>query len=200
MRKYIFLLLISTFLMTSIINAVAQSKAKSTKDTTEEESYYDEDYKGSDIIKEIFIDAGWGSEKLGIGLGFRYWNLGASFGITGLGVKLPNYDNSTYINKTEAVITEKYSTIAVTTDLYYFYDINETYTVFANFGYSAGSDTILAKKANSTDNKWYRWGSESNSEFTFGLGGQYFFEKWIALGLGYHSRRGIYAQFVYYWY
>ena len=59
MRKYIFLLLISTFLMTSIINAVAQSKAKSTKDTTEEESYYDEDLRDF-----FYTDSSKNDEKL----------------------------------------------------------------------------------------------------------------------------------------
>ena len=198
MKKSIFIILLISLFGFIFNSATAQSKK--SKDTTDDAVYYDDNYKGSDIIKDIFIDVGYGPDKLGIGLGFRYWVFGASFGLTGLGVTLPNYDRTTYLNQTEPVFTEKYSTIAVTTDIYYFFDINEDYTVFANFGYAVGTDTILARKASSNDNKLYRWGSENNSEITYGLGFQYFFEKWIALGVGYHSRRGAFAQFNYYWY
>jgi hypothetical protein len=197
MKKMIYLLLCLGLFATFISTSQAQEKKT---DISDDEVYYDENYKGSDIIKDIFIDFGYGADKFGIGLGFRYWNLGASFGITGLGISLPDYDKTTYLNRTESVNTERYASIAVTTDLYYFYDFNEKYTVFANIGYAVGTDTILARKASSTDTRLYRWGSENNSEITFGLGVQYFFEKWIGLGVGYHTRRGIFAQFNYFWF
>ncbi len=197
--KIFFNLCLLVVLFCSMVNPSLAQTGKS-EDIKEEEPYYDEDYRGSDIVKDIFIDLGYGAEKFGIGIGFRYWNFGASFGLTGIGVSLPDYDKTTYLNRTENVITEKYASIAVTTDLYYFYDINDKYTAFVNFGYSVGTDTILARKASSNDDRLYRWGSENNSELTFGLGFQYFFEKWIGLGVGYHSRRGVFAQFNYFWF
>ena len=99
---------------------------------------------------------------------------------------------------------EKYSSIHVTTDLYYFHDINDQFTVFGNIGYGVGTDSVLAhhKDDQSTANKnrLYAIGTETNSGITFGLGVQYFLEEWVGFGIGYHSRRGVYAQFNYFWF
>lgn len=194
MKSYLMkLLFLLAFISLLNVNLFAQ--------TDDEEDYEEEttkEYVPSDIIKVISFDAGWGAEKLGLALGFRYWNLGVSFGVAGLGNTLPDHRNERLISGTPSS-TEKYPTIAVTTDLYYFYDINDEFTAFGNFGYSVGTDTVLARKDNN-DSSLYLYGTENNAAFTFGLGLQYFLEQWIGIGVGYHTRRGIFAQFNYFWF
>lgn len=173
----------------------------------DETEYEDEipasEYVPGDIFKSIFIDAGYGSNALGFGLGFRYWKFGVSFGVSGIGESMPSYDRTRTVSTTEAIDMKKYAAIGVTTDLYYFYDINEKYTAFVNVGYGVGSDSLFAKRQDDTkEGTVYRCSpaTETNSGITFGLGFQYFFEKWIGIGVGYQTRRGVYAQFNYYWY
>jgi len=184
---------------------LAQNKAKG--EILEEDAVPEKEYKGNDIFKAIFVDAGYGANKLAFGLGVRYWNLGASFGIAGLGSSMPSYfkyREGGNINQETAINIKKYPSINITTDLYYFYDFTESVTAFVNLGYGVGSDSLLANhkdEQNTTyKDRLYPVGTETKSGVTFGLGVQYFLEKWVGFGVGYHSRRGVYAQFNYFWY
>ena len=206
MKKYlfIFLVLIAPLIANNDLFAQDRSDDEEQIDAIE---YTEEEYQGNDIFKSIFIDAGYGTNKFGFGLGFRYWNLGFSFGLAGLGESIPHY--FTYreggnITPATAVDIEKYSSIHVTTDLYYFHDINDEFKVFGNIGYGVGTDSVLAHhkddQGTSNKNRLYSIGTETNSGITFGLGVQYFLEEWIGFGIGYHNRRGVYAQFNYFWF
>lgn len=206
MKKYFYLFLLLVIPFVSVQSLQAQSK--STEDNQIDAiEYSEEEYQGNDIFKSIFIDAGYGTNKFGFGLGFRYWNLGFSFGLAGLGESIPHY--FTYreggnITPATAVDIEKYSSIHVTTDLYYFHDINDEFKVFGNIGYGVGTDSVLAHhkddQGTSNKNRLYSIGTETNSGITFGLGVQYFLEEWVGFGIGYHNRRGVYAQFNYFWF
>lgn len=206
MKKYfyLFLLLVIPFVSSQAVQAQSKSEDNEQIDAIEDQ---EKEYQGNDIFKSIFLDAGYGTNKFGFGLGVRYWNLGFSFGLAGIGESIPHY--FTYreggnITPETAVDIEKYSSIHVTTDLYYFHDINDQFTVFGNIGYGVGTDSVLAhhKDDQSTANKnrLYAIGTETNSGITFGLGVQYFLEEWVGFGIGYHSRRGVYAQFNYFWF
>lgn len=185
---------------------LAQNKAKdeilADSDTIEKE------YQGNDIFKAFFLDAGYGANKFGFGLGFRYWNLGFSFGLAGIGESMPSYQrdwgDGKIITPETAVNQKAFSSIHVTTDLYYFHDIDDNFTAFVNLGYGVGTDSVLANHKDNLNtniqNRYYPVGTENESGITYGLGIQYFLEQWIGFGLGYHSRRGVYAQINYFWF
>ncbi len=203
MKKFysLFIIVLSVFAFSNSV-LLAQSKAKDAEPT--EEAAIEKEYIGNDIFKSIFFDAGYGARKLSFGLGVRYWNLGLSFGVAGLGGSMPGYYRDKMPTKETAIDIEKHPSINVTTDLYYFHDFSETFTAFVNLGYGAGSDSVLAKHSDnqgtSSSNLLYAYGSESKSGVTFGFGIQYFMEKWLGFGLGYHNFRGVYAQINYFWY
>lgn len=150
-------------------------------------------------MKSVFLDAGYDFNGASFALGFRYWNLGLSIGAAGLGATLPEHTNQ-FITLTDAKETFTYHSIWVTTDLYYFYDINDEFTAFANIGYGVGSDSLLATKRDENTGRKYILGSENHSSVTFGAGLQYFFQNQIGVAVGYHNKRGVYAQISYYWY
>lgn len=150
------------------------------------------------IMKNAFGDLGYGEGGLSFGLGFRYWDFGIGVGMSGIGQSVP-YHNY-YINETDILEKYTYPTMWVVGDLYYFYDLNDEFTFFANVGYGVGADTVLATKKGETTGAKYYHKTENRSGITFGAGIQYFIENQIGFGIGYHSRRGPYAQVSYYWY
>ena len=153
-------------------------------------------------MKAVFMDIGYGWNKLGLGFGGRYSNFGASIGIAGIGEKMPAYSKTQTLTASQAINTKSYTSTMITLDGYYFYDINEKYTAFANVGYSMGTDSVFASKQGETDGTLYRMspGTKSKNAVTFGVGFQYFLEQYLGFGVGIHSKRGIYAQINYYWF
>lgn len=150
------------------------------------------------IMKNVFGDVGYGEGGVSFGLGFRYWDLGISVGMSGIGQSVPPHNY--YILATDVLETYKYPTMWVVGDLYYFYDLNDEFTFFANVGYGVGADTVLATKKGETTGAKYYHKTENRSGVTFGAGIQYFIENQIGFGIGYHTRRGPYLQVSYYWY
>ena len=207
MKKFysIFILAISFF---AICNSTILAQNKAKEEILDDGEAIEKEYKGNDIFKAFFLDAGYGANKFGFGLGVRYWNLGFAFGVAGLGESIPSYQRNWGDNKVitpETAVNQKsYSSIHVMTDLYYFYDINDDFTAFVNLGFGVGSDSILANHKDYLNTPYqdrlFPLGSDSKTGINFGLGIQYFLEQWIGFGLGYHSRRGVYAQINYFWF
>ncbi len=150
-------------------------------------------------MKSPFFDIGYDFNGMSLGFGFRYWNVGLSLGVSGVGKYLPEHSRQ-YLSIPDANERFTYPSIWVTADAYYFYDLNDAFTVFGNIGYGVGTDSVLATKKGETNGSKYILGAENKSSITFGAGVQYFFPMQIGVGLGYHSKRGIYAQISYYWY
>ena len=89
MKKYfyLFLLLVIPF-ASQAVQAQSKSEDNEQIDAIEDQ---EKEYQGNDIFKSIFLDAGYGTNKFGFGLGVRYWNLGFSFGLAGIGESIPHY-------------------------------------------------------------------------------------------------------------
>lgn len=153
-------------------------------------------------MKAAFIDVGYGWNNLGLGFGGRYSNFGASIGIAGIGTDMPAYSKTEVLTAANTYTKKSYTSTIITLDAYYFYDINDKYTAFANVGYSMGTDSLFGTKMNETDGTLYRLSptTESKNAFTFGAGFQYFLEEYLGFGIGIHSKRGIYAQINYFWF
>jgi opacity protein-like surface antigen len=163
-------------------------------------------YEEAPKLKYIFLDLGYGNYGASVGAGFRYSFFGASFNLTGFSKTIPSYSTDwiTRPTKEEQIgYRESFPTIILTLDGGLYYDIDETWTIFGTIGYFTQSDSMLVKK-NGTNGQpeetWYPWKAETSSGFTFGGGVQYFFfEESIAVGLGYQTKKGAYAQIGYYW-
>ncbi len=151
------------------------------------------------MMKSAFVDGGFGQGGMSLGFGFRYWNLGLSLGLSGIGKNLPPHSQQ-WIMENEIQDRYTYPSMWVTGDIYYFYDLNDEFTIFGNVGYGVGTDSILATKRGDTHQSKYFYRIENKSSVTFGAGVQYFLQNQIGLGLGYHNKRGIYAQVSYYWF
>jgi opacity protein-like surface antigen len=147
----------------------------------------------------LFFDLGFGANNLSTGLGFRYWHFGASIGLTGFTNTVPAFSYPAYNHPKPSgqnALTEKFTSLVVAGDVYYFHDFNK-FTVYANVGYFSQSDTVLVKDI---DRGEYFYDSrESKSGMTFGGGLEYILSKWIAIGLGYHTKLGVTAQIGYRW-
>lgn len=153
-------------------------------------------------MKSAFIDVGYGWNKLGLGFGGRYSNFGASIGIAGIGEKMPAYSKTQVLTSGQILSKESHTSTIITLDAYYFYDLNDKYTVFGNVGYSMGNDSLFGTKQGESDGTLYRISpaTESKNGICFGAGFQYFLEEYLGFGIGIHSKRGIYAQINYYWF
>lgn len=161
-------------------------------------SYSAKEVSSEPEIKNIFFDLGYGQYKTSFALGFRYWFAGLSIGVTGIDPGIPGYTNDLrYQPSSKKFNEERYTSLCVSGDLYYYYDISDL-SLFANIGYYSQADTILAYYPENDTRYTYK--NENKSGITFGLGGQYSVSSSIMLGLGYHSKRGIYAQLGIFWF
>lgn len=160
-------------------------------------------------VKGIFIDVGAGGDGMSANLGFRYSYFSVALGLVGFANTIPNYSltppigviinpNQPLPNGFEA---DSYTGLIVTADAGFHFDYFYPYTVFATVGFFNQQDSVLAKD-NSTGvtrgNKYF-WRAENSLGLTFGLGGNYQINDYVALGLGYHTKRGVYGQFLYTW-
>jgi opacity protein-like surface antigen len=156
-------------------------------------------------IKSIMLDLGHTLDGSGIcfGFGVKYWNFGASIGIAGLSPDRPNYDRRT-IDITEAQETKNFQSLMINFDAHYYmnFEIFDPLTVFVSVGYYSQSDSTIGRKQG--EDTWSLiagpQGFNSVSGLSFGAGVQYPMTDNIALGIALHTRKGIYAQFEYYWF
>lgn len=167
---------------------------------TEEEYVYATDYKA------IQFDLGYSNYAgLSAAAGFRYWLFSFSIGLSGFANSIPPYSPDSYgvnINPMQPLPSgyeeEKYGALLVTADLGFHYDITDYIGLFASVGYYSATDTILAYNPTKDVRYYYKYYVSDGLAFSFG--GDYFFTETIKAGLGYHTRRGIFARISYIWF
>lgn len=159
-------------------------------------------------LKGILLDAGAGKDGFGIAFGFRYWFASLSIGVVGLANKIPNYSNIPPVGVNispnqplpNGYYEDRYTGIIVTFDgsLHYEY---YPWNFFASVGYYTQQDSILAKHVSSDGRILgrYRYRVENSQGIAFGGGANYYLTDNLGIGLGLHTKRGIYAQLVYVW-
>ncbi len=191
MKKYLVAFWVISLLILSSINLLSQSSQ--------------EDYEYATDYKAIQLDLGYTNYSgISAAVGFRYWLFSFSIGLSGFANKIPPYslyDNSVNINPMQPLPTgyeeEKYGALLVTADLGFHYDITENIGLFASIGYYSSTDTLLAY--NYTRDLRYYYKYYVSDGIAFSLGGDYFITDDIKAGLGYHTRRGIFARISYIW-
>lgn len=168
---------------------------------SQDDDYYG-DYEELPEIKQLFLDIGYGENGLGAGLGFRYSFFGFGLNLAGFAKDIPNYITYERIRPEDIASTEKYPTIIISLDGYLFYDIDDYFSVFGNVGFFIQGDSVLARKRDS-ENKLsdlYMYKTETTNGVTFGAGLQYLLEEYIGFGVGYHNKKGFFAQISYFWF
>lgn len=168
--------------------------------------YADDDFEP---IKAIFIDVGGGGNGMSAALGFRYSFASLSVGLAGFTNKIPNYaltpPTGVYFNPTQPLPSgyteDKHLGLIVSFDAGFHLDYFYPYTFFATVGYFTQQDSVLAKEVriDGRSPNRYAYRVENTDGFAFGGGGNYQISDYVALGLGLHTKRGIYGQFVYTW-
>jgi len=159
-------------------------------------------------FKMLTFDLGYGARDLSIGAGFR-WNY------IGLDINLAGFISSTprYIYPSREFLYPKqsreinYPSTTVSINGSYYYDINEI-SLFVTVGYFSQTDSVLVQSFDEgiTNGvffaRQYPDGPASilKSGICFGLGGQYFINEMLGVGIGYHTKKGVYLQLGYYWY
>lgn len=192
MKKFLFIALTTIFLIVNSLNLFSQF--------SEEEYEYATDYKA------IQVDLGY-SNYAGISaaVGFRYWLFSFSIGLAGFANKVPAYSMDSYsvnINPMQPLPNgyeeERYGALLVTADLGFHYDITENIGLFASIGYYSATDTLLAYNYTKDIRYYYKY--YVSDGVALGVGGDYFVTDDIKAGLGYHTRRGIFARLSYIWF
>lgn len=158
------------------------------------------------VIKAFMLDIGYGGEGgLSAAIGFRYWFASLSVGLSGFAKDIPNYaqyDPSTGINPSQPLPNgyeeERYPAIILTADLGLHYDLNEQIGLFANVGVYSQQDTLIGK--NYTNGNRYYWKYYNSSGLAFGGGVDYAFAEQLIAGIGYHTKRGVFARISYFWF
>jgi opacity protein-like surface antigen len=168
--------------------------------TANDEDNDTQEYVPSGALKNIFFDAGYGANDFAFALGFRYKFFGASFGVDGIGHKMPSYQQNDYVSADQVLSTQKEPYVGVIGDAYYFYDFNEKWTAFGSLGFYVASDSVFARKKEDKSDKLYRFAAENKNGVCIGAGIEYFLDENWALGLAYHSRRGAFIRFTYKWF
>lgn len=192
MKKRYFILLLAILVLG--IN-YAQSSP-----TSEEEYEIVRDYNA------IQVDLGYTNHTgISAALGYRYWLFSLSIGLSGFANKIPPYSMDSYsvnINPMSPLPNgyeeEKYGALLVTFDVGFHYDINENLGLFGSIGYYSATDTLLAYNYTKDIRYYYKY--YITDGIAFGAGADYFFSDNVKVGLGYHTRRGIFARLSYVWY
>lgn len=166
----------------------------------------DEDFTDDNsAFKMAFAEIGYGTRELSLGLGFR-WNF------IGLDLNLAGFIDNTpaYIYPSREFPYPKqyneftYPRTTVTINASYFYDIDD-FSIFATVGYYSQTDTALVRSLDEGNTFGVFFARQGNpaideSGVCFGLGGEYFINEKFAVGVGYHTKKGGFLQFGYYWY
>lgn len=174
-------------------------KAADTPKTQIEESFWNP----ASQFKMVFGDLGYGPRNLSAAVGFRYAFLGVDIGLGGIIRDIPNYiwpSKEFPMPKAGNYAEEKFARLSVSFDFLYYYDVSD-FSFFAGLGYYSQTDTVLAKSYEDlTRNIYFRLREERKSGLCFTLGGQYFISDMIAVGVGYHTKKGIFLEVGYFWY
>jgi len=156
--------------------------------------------------KSIFGDVGYfGPGGLSLGVGVRYWFASLELGLSGFAKSVPNYSMNSYdvgITPTQPLpggyVEDKYTKIIVTGDLGFYVDILDPFIIFASVGFYSQQDTILAKEIQTGYHYFYKY--YNSSGVAFGIGANYVLNDVFEIGLGYHTKRGVFARVTYYWF
>jgi hypothetical protein len=194
-------------IITMGFNILAQETKRSVKITNnlslnslsgQDESVDNETDENLPPIKSLFADLGYGFIGASGALGFRYSFLGLSIGAAGFNNSVPAHAYGVGGGQVQPAGTEEkiYTTIAVCGDFYFYHKI-QSFTIFADLGYFSQSDTVLWRDIKTGDFTFAR--SQNKDGITFGAGIQFNVAKDINVGVGLHSKFGIYAQIAYLW-
>lgn len=156
--------------------------------------------------KSIFGDIGYfGPGGLSVGVGVRYWFASLELGLSGFTKSVPNYSMNSYdvgISPSQPLPSgyeeDKYTKILVTGDLGFYVDILDPFILFASVGFYSQQDTILAKEIQTGYHYYYKY--YNSSGVAFGVGANYVWDDQFEIGLGYHTKRGVFARITYYWF
>lgn len=162
----------------------------------------------SSNLKSVFGEVGWSNLRLSAALGFRFWNFGASMGLTGFAASKPKYiyPSTQYpLPKKGEYEDYKFTYVLVTTDFYYFFEIFDDFIITPNVGFYVQQDSILARSLRtSTPNDfgqlYYTGKTENKVGLNFGLGVDYYYLDNYFFGIGYNFRRGLFIRFAFYWF
>jgi len=194
---------IAVFLLLASILTPSQIFAQSENQSSEE-------YYPAPVLfakeKSIFGDIGYfGPGGLSLGVGARYWFASLELGLSGFAKSVPNYSMNSYDVKITpsqplpaGYVEDKYTKILVTADLGFYVDILDPFIIFASVGFYSQQDTILAKEFNSDVRYYYKY--YNSSGVAFGVGANYVLNDVFEIGLGYHTKRGVFARVTYYWF
>ncbi len=160
------------------------------------------------ILKGLLLDIGASKDGLGLAFGFRYWFASLSIGVTGFANKLPKYSlippTGIYFNPNQPLpdgyVEDRYTGTIVTFDAGLHYEYFP-WNFFANVGYFTQQDSVLAKE-DRTDGRSparYQYKVENSQGIAFGGGANYYLTDNLGIGLGLHTKRGVYAQIIYVW-
>ncbi|OGU58517.1 MAG: hypothetical protein A2X64_01340 [Ignavibacteria bacterium GWF2_33_9] len=195
------------FLIIILFLSIISVTSFSGNNYQDDEYYEDEEaYVQEGVVKAVNVDLGYfGPAGLSAAAGFRYWFASFTLGFSGIVNDIPNYALNGYaqgIYQTKplpANFDEKnYPALIVTGDFAYHYQILPKVSAFASLGFYSQSDTTLAWDYS---NDWYYyWKTQKSSGVAFGLGAEMDYQENLRIGLGYHTKRGIFARLSYYWY
>ncbi|MCX7909711.1 MAG: hypothetical protein N2560_09395 [Ignavibacteria bacterium] len=159
-------------------------------------------------LKSIFGEVGWSNLKLSAALGFRFWNIGVSMGLTGFAAPKPKYiypSTQFPLPKLGEYEDYKFTYVLVTTDFYYFFEVFDDFIITPNIGFYVQQDSILARSLRTNiqydfGQLYYTGKTENKVGLNFGLGIDYYYLDNYFVGIGYNLRRGIFIRFAYYWF
>jgi opacity protein-like surface antigen len=158
------------------------------------------------MMKAIHADLGFfGPAGLSGALGFRYWFASFTLGLSGLMKDIPNYSTYGYDlgiypqSPLPANYDAKsYPALIVTGDFSFYYEVVKKVTGFGSIGFYSQQDTVLAWDF--TDDVYYFWKNKKSSGVCFGLGAEFDYNESMKVGLGYHTKRGLFARLTYFWF
>lgn len=150
-------------------------------------------------IKYAFGNVGYGPYWLWAAGGFRWWYFGISFGVSGFNKSLPPFRSDTLLMPGQIATTEDHPKLILHGEASFYYDVNPYLSLFASIGYYSENDSVLARPYDYHDPYLYRYGTRTFGGLCFGLGGHYFLESQIGIGLGYQTKNGFYVQLGYFW-
>lgn len=159
-------------------------------------------------LKSVFGEVGWSNLKLSAALGFRFWNIGASMGLTGFAASKPKYiyPSTQYPMPRQGEYEDyKFTYVLVTTDFYYFFEIFDDFIITPNIGFYVQQDSILARSLRTNlqydfGQLYYTGKTENKVGLNFGIGVDYYYLDNYFVGIGYNYRRGLFIRFAYYWF
>lgn len=162
-------------------------------------------------LKSVFGELGWNKLKLSAALGFRFWNVGASMGLSGFAASKPKYiypSNQFPMPKKDEYEEYKFTYVLVSTDFYYFFEIFEDFIITPTVGFYVQQDSVLARSLrtypqsaqNDYGQLYYLGKTENKVGMNFGLGLDYYILDKYFVGIGFNYKRGIFLRFAYYWF